>query len=113
VLLAALLPPAPARALSDAAREFMDVTANLEPLQCEKRRLRRDMALAEVEKRDADLKALRARFSKLNRDPRTAKLEKRLAVLKGRILDPKGGSRDPEDLEAISRQEREAFYRCD
>ena len=91
----------------------METTARLEPVQCEKRKLRREIAMATVEKRDEDVKALRARFAKLDRDPQTAKLERRLAVLKGRILDAGGAPRDPEDLEAISRQEREAYYRCE
>ena len=42
-----------ALSLSPEAREFMDITAKLEPVQCEKRRLRREIALAEVEKKDA------------------------------------------------------------
>ena len=98
-----------ALALSAEAREFMGITKELEPVQCEKRRLRRDIALAEVENRGDDLRRLRARFAELNREPKTAKLERRLAELERRIVR----STDPDDLPAISRQQREAFYRCD
>ena len=107
-VLAALLafPPA-AFPLSPAAREFMDITAKLEPVQCEKRKLRREIALAEAERRDT--KPLRARFAKLDRDPKTARLEKRLGELEPRLKN----SSDPEDLPAISRQQVEAFYRCE
>lgn len=96
-----------AAALSPAAREFIEVSKQLEPVQCEKRKLRREIALAEAERRDAA--ALRARFTALDRDPRTAKLEKRLAQLEPRIT----GSSDPEDLAAVSARHREAFYRCE
>jgi hypothetical protein len=99
----------PARALTPEAREFMSITQELEPVQCEKRRLRREIALAEVENRGDDLRHLRARFATLNGEPKTAKLERRLAELERRIER----SRDPQDLPAISRQQREAFYRCD
>jgi hypothetical protein len=103
----------PAVALSPAAKEFMAISQQLEPVQCDKRRLRRAIALAQAEGRDADAKQLRAKFEKLNREPQTARLEKRLAELHARIVDAKGVARDPEDLEAISRQQRDAFYRCD
>ena len=96
-------------ALSPAAREFMDIARQLEPVQCEKRQLRREMALAEAERRDADIQSLRQKFAQLNRDPKTAKLEKRLAELEPRLKR----SSDPEDLPAISFQQREAFYRCE
>ena len=101
--------PGTAFSLSAEAREFMSITKEIEPVQCEKRRLRREIALAEVENRAADLKTLRGRFAALNREPKTAKLERRLAELERRIAR----SGDPEDLPAISRQQREAFYRCD
>jgi hypothetical protein len=101
VLLGALL------ALSPEAREFMRIAQELEPVQCEKRKLRRQIALAEVEKRDAG--ELRKRFSALGRDPQTARLEKRLGELGPRLSK----SSDPEDLPAINRQRVEAFYRCD
>lgn len=101
--------PAPGLALSASAKEFMSISAELEPVQCEKRRLRREIAFAEAERRDADIKALRARFARLDKDPRTSKLEKRLAELEPLLKR----SSDPEDLAAISRQQREAFYRCE
>ena len=98
-----------ASALSPAAREFMDISRELEPVQCEKRQLRRKMALAQAEQRDSDVRSLQARFAELNRDPKTAKLEKRLAALEPRLKR----SSDPEDLPAISLQQRQAFYRCE
>ncbi|HUQ24690.1 MAG TPA: hypothetical protein VM140_03395 [Burkholderiales bacterium] len=96
-----------ALSLSPEAREFMDVTAKLETVQCEKRKLRREIALAEIEKKDS--RDLRKRFTALDRDPDTARLEKRLAQLQPRVAR----SADPEDLQAINRQRVEAFYRCD
>ena len=104
-----LLPPSPLFALSPEAQEFMAITKELEPVQCEKRRLRREIALAEVEKRDGDVKALRQKFVALDRNPNTSRLEKRLAQLEPRLSK----SPDPEDLRAISRQQVEAFYRCE
>ena len=109
ILVLGILLPMPAFALSAAAQEFMQISQTLEPVQCEKRRLRRAIALAEVERRDSDIKELRARFARLDKDPKNAKLEKRLAELEPRVKQ----SSDPEDLAAISRQQREAFYRCD
>lgn len=100
---------APASALSTAAQEFMAITKELEPVQCEKRRLRRQIAMAQAERRDADASALRKKFEVLDRDPKTAKLEKRLAELEPQV----SRSRDPEDLAEISKQQRDAFYRCD
>ena len=112
-LLLVLLFPLPALALSPAAKEFMEISARLEPVQCEKRQLRRQMAMAQAENRADDMKKLRGRFAQINRDKQTARLERRLAELQGRILDGKGGTRDPEDLQAISFQQRQAFYRCE
>ena len=112
-LLVALLFPLPALALSPAAQEFMAISAKLEPVQCEKRQLRRQMAMAQAEQRDEDLKKLRARFVAIDRDRETTRLEKRLAELEQRISDGKGGTRDPQDLDAISFQQRQAFYRCE
>lgn len=103
------LVPAPALSLTPAAEEFMDVSRQLEPVQCEKRKLRRAIALAEAERRDQDVKALRKKFAALDADPKTAKLEKRLAELEPLLKR----SPDPEDLPAISRQQRAAFYRCE
>ena len=94
-------------ALSPEAREFMQIAAQLEPLQCEKRSLRRQIALAEIEK--ADSKELRKRYSALERDSKNARLEKRLGELAPRLSK----SSDAEDLPAINRQRVEAFYRCE
>lgn len=105
-LLAAWLLALPAYALTPAAQEFMSITRELEPVQCEKRQLRREIARAEIEQRAADVKSLRARFARLDGDKKTARLERRLAELQPRISDA-------DDLAAISRQQREAFYRCD
>ena len=60
-------------------------------------------------RRDADARALRKKFEVLDKDPKTAKLEKRLAELEPRV----SRSRDPDDLTEISKQQRNAFYRCD
>lgn len=109
LLLLGMMLPAPVFALSPAAQEFMAISKDLEPVQCEKRRLRRQIALAEAERRDPDVKALRKKFAALDADPKTARLEKRLAELQPRV----SRSSDPEDLAAISLQQREAFYRCD
>lgn len=109
VLLFGVIVAVPVFALSPAAEEFMAISKELEPVQCEKRRLRREIAFAEAERRDQDVRALRKKFAALDADPKTAKLEKRLAELEPRVK----GSRDPEDLAAISLQQREAFYRCE
>ncbi|MDF3010561.1 MAG: hypothetical protein K0S03_1357 [Burkholderiales bacterium] len=106
-LLASLL-SVPAFALSQAAKEFIKITAELEPVQCEKRKLRRAIALAEIERRNEDVRSLRQRFAALDRDPKTARMERRLAELEPRLEK----SSDPEDLSAINRQRVEAFYRC-
>jgi hypothetical protein len=111
--LALLLAVAPAAAMTPEGREFLDILKQLEPLHCEKRKLRREIALAEVEKRSSDAKELRARFAKLDSEPKTAKLEKRLAQLEPRINTSQGTPRDPQDLEQISKQRRDAFYRCE
>jgi hypothetical protein len=113
--LAALLALAasPARALTPEAKEWLAISAKLEPVQCEKRRLRREIVLAEAENRPGDAKKLRARAASLGRDKETARLEKRLAELEMRILDSQGRPRNAEDLDAISLQQRQAFYRCE
>lgn len=111
--LLAALAAAPVFALTPAAKEFIEIARQLEPVHCEKRRLRRAIVLAEVERRVAEANELRARFAALDREPRTAKLEKRLAELEQRISDGRGGVRDPQDLEAISAQQRRAFYDCE
>jgi hypothetical protein len=105
-LLALLLAvPLNAFAVSQEAKEFMDITAQLEPVQCKKRQLRREIVLADTEGRSADARRLRDDFARLDRDPKTAKLEKRLAQLEKRITK--------DDLPEINRQHVEAFYRCD
>ena len=109
LLFMAVALPARALALSPAAEEFLAITKQLESVQCEKRRLRREIAFAEAERRDADARAARARFAKLDKDRATTRLERRLAELEPRLKR----SADPEDLPAISLQQREAFYRCD
>lgn len=107
VISALLLLSLAARAVSPEAREFMDITKALEPVQCEKRKLRREIALAEVEAQGERVRELRARFAELNRDPKTARLEKRLGELERRM------TLAPEDLDAISFQQREALHRCE
>jgi hypothetical protein len=102
-----------ALALTPEAKEWLAIAAKLEPVQCEKRQLRRQIVLAEAENRAEDAKQLRARAEALNRDKDTARLEKRLGVLEARILDSQGRPRHPEDLDAISLQQRQAFYRCE
>jgi hypothetical protein len=92
-------------ALSPAGEEFMQITRQLEPMQCKKRQIRRQIVMAEVEQRAEDARKLRADFARLDRDPKTTKLEKRLAELEKSI--PK------DDLAAINRQHVEAFYRCE
>jgi hypothetical protein len=99
--------PLSAVALTPAAREFMQISKDLELVHCEKRKLRREIALAQVQQQDTQ--ALKKKFAALDRDPKTAKLEKRLGELQPRIEK----SNDPEDLAAISAQHREAFYRCE
>ncbi len=102
-----LFPIGNAVALTPAAQEFMRISKELEPVHCEKRKLRREIALAQVQQQDVG--AMKRRFAALDRDPKTAKLEKRLAELRPRIEK----STDPEDLAAISAQHRDAFYRCE
>jgi hypothetical protein len=113
ILVICLFPAGSCLALTPQAEEFMRIARELEPVHCEKRKLRREITLAEVEKRGADVRALRARFTKLDRDPKTARLEKRLGELESMISDGKGGTRDPEDLAAISKHQRDAYYRCE
>jgi len=111
--LALLLAVTPAAAMTPEGREFLDILKELEPVHCEKRKLRREIAFADAEKRSGDAKELRARFAKLDAEPKTAKLERRLAQLEPRINSSQGVPRDPEDLEVISKQRRDAFYRCE
>ena len=85
----------------------MTIARELEPVLCEQRKLRREIALAEAQGQSA--KAQRERFVRIERDPKTAKLQQRLAQLEPRVSK----SVDPEDLPAISRQHTEAYYRCE
>ena len=84
----------------------MKIVDELEPVLCEQRKLRREIALAEAQGQSAE--ALRERFARIGRDPKTAKLQRRLSQLEPRISK----SSDPDDLPAISRQHTEAYYRC-
>jgi len=100
-----LMVPFNALALSSAAQEFMRITQELAPMQCQKRQLRRQIVMADAEQRAADARQLREDFARLDRDPKTSKLEKRLAELEKRITK--------DDLPEINRQHVEAFYRCE
>lgn len=113
LLVLLLVLPLRALALTPEAQEWLEISAQLEPVQCEKRQLRRQMAMAQAEQRGEDLKKLRARAAALDSDKATARLEKRLAVLEAHILDSRGRPRHAEDLDAISLQQRLAFYRCE
>ena len=108
-----LLLPLQALALTPEAKEWLAISAQLEPVQCEKRQLRREMAMAQVQDQGEEMKKLRARVDALNRNKETARLEQRLAELEKRMSDGKGGLRDAADLDAISAQQRQAFYRCE
>jgi hypothetical protein len=108
-----LLLPLQALALTQEAKEWLAISAQLEPVQCEKRQLRRQMVMAQVQDQAEEMRKLRARELALNRDKETARLEQRLAELEKRMADGKGGMRDPQDLDAISLQQRQAFYRCE
>jgi hypothetical protein len=112
LLVTALLGAPGAAAITKEAEEFLRIARELEPVHCEKRKLCREIALAHAERREAEARTLQARFDELGRDPKTARLEKRLGELERRLTDGRGGIRDPRDLEAISRQQREAYYRC-
>ena len=103
---------APALALSPEAQEFLEVAKRLEPVHCERQKLRREIALADAERDAARGKLLRERFDALGRDRETARLDRRLAELEPRIIDREGKPRRAEDLDAISLQRRAAFYRC-
>jgi len=83
----------------------LDIMKTLEPMQCKKRQLRRQIVMAEAEKRDEDARKLRDDFARLDRDPKTSKLERRLAELQPRITK--------DDLPEINRKNVEAFYRCE
>ena len=104
-LLLAILVPLNAFALSPAGQEFLQIAKELEPAQCKKRQLRRQIVLADAEQRGADARKLREDFSRIDRDPKVARLEKRLAELEKRVTK--------DDLPEINRQHVEAFYRCE
>jgi hypothetical protein len=112
LLVLAAFAAAPALAISPEAQEFIELSKKLEPVHCQKRKLTRDIAVAEVE-RDADkARALRAAFDALARDKQATAMERRLLQLEPRIVDRDGKARRPEDLDAINMQRGEAFYRC-
>lgn len=58
LLLLLALGCAPAAAVTPAAQEFLDISKRLEKVQCEKRQLRRAMAIAHAEQRGEDLQKL-------------------------------------------------------
>lgn len=109
MLLVMLLLPLQGFALSKEAKEFMSISEALEPVHCEKRKLTRAIALAEIEKRPEEIRRLRTRLAALDDDPKVARLERRLAELSPRLER----SSDAEDLRAINQQRVEAFYRCE
>ena len=113
VLLLGLALVAPAGALSPAGREFLDTSTQLEKVQCDKRKLRREYVIAQAEGDKAKESEARKRFDALDRDPQTQKLERRLGQLQQRMTDANGKFRDPEDLDRISAQQRRAFYDCE
>jgi hypothetical protein len=108
-----LVLPLRAVALTPEAQEWVEISAKLEPVQCEKRQIRRKLVMAQAQQQADEVKKLRARVAAIDADRETARLEKRLAVLEARILDSQGRPRHAEDLDAISLQQREAFYRCE
>ena len=108
-----LLASLPAWGITPEAKEFLEISKQLEPVHCEKRKLRREIVMAETEHRAGDARELKKRFAALDRDPKTARLERRLAELESRLLDASGKARNREDLDAISLRHRQAFYRCE
>jgi len=113
VLLLVVLTALPARAVTPAAEEFMVIVKKLEPVLCERRKLRRDILMAQAEQNTIRTAELRARYAALGRDPQTAKLEQRLGELQLQVTDDKGHVRDPDDLRAIGEQQRELYARCE
>lgn len=111
--LALLLGAAPARAVTPEAEAFMAAVKALAPVTCERRRLRRELAVARVEHDAARERALRERFDRIARDPETARLDERVGALHRRVVDPSGRVRNPEDLRAIGAQQRELFASCE
>ena len=108
----ALIMAAPALAISPEAKEFIEISRKLEPNRCEKAKLTRELAVAEVERNAERIQALRAAYAKIDRDREAAAMERKLRRLEPLILDRDGKARRPEDLDAISLARREAFYRC-
>jgi predicted nucleic acid-binding Zn-ribbon protein len=108
----ALALAAPAFAISPEAKEFIEISKKLESVHCQKRKITREIAVAEAERDAERSKALRAEFRNIASDKQTAGLEKRLQQLEPRIVDKEGKARRSEDLDAIDLQRREAFYRC-
>lgn len=108
-----LLGAAPARAATPQAEAFMTAVEALAPVSCERRRLRRELAVARVERDAARERALRERFEEIARDPQTARLDERVGELRRRLVDASGRVRDPEDLRAIGAQQRELSARCE
>lgn len=109
---AAMCAALPAAALTPAAAEFIALVKKLEPVLCQKTKLRHEILVAQTEQDTQHAAQLRARYAALERDPQTARLEKRLAELQELITDEQGRIRDSSDLEAISAQQREAYARC-
>jgi hypothetical protein len=113
VFLALALVAFPARAITPAAEEFMAIVAKLEPVLCEKRKLRREIVIAQTDNDAKRVAELRARYADIERQPQTAKLEQRLGELQKRITGADGRIRDPDDFRAITDQQRMAYYRCE
>ena len=108
-----LLGAAPARAVTLEAEAFMAAVKALAPVTCERRRLRRELAVARIEHDAARERALRERFEEIARDPGTARLDERVAELHRRLVDASGRVRDPEDLRAIGAQQRVLSASCE
>ena len=98
--------------LKAAAGEFIAIVKKLVRVLCEKRKLRREILDAQAAQNTLRVAALRAHYAALGRDPETARLERRLGELEKRITDGQARVRDPEDFQAISAQQREAYARC-
>jgi hypothetical protein len=112
-LLLVALAGTPAHAVTPAAMEFMAIVTKLEPVLCEKRKLRREILIAQTDHDAKRVAELRARYADIERRPETAKLEQRLGELQKRITDADGRIRDPDDFAAITAQQREAYARCE
>jgi len=113
VALLVALVPAPARAVTPDAEAFMAAVQKLAPVLCERRSLRRELAMAQVENDAARAHRLRERMQAIARDPETARLDERVDRLHRRLVDANGRVRDPDDLRALSAQQLELFARCE